>query len=193
MPRVFLCALALAMGLLTVPPGAAGACLRLDGESGRGGRWPVEAGEEVRLRFRHSVYGSLVEEQFRVEAAGFRLVRLRYAERRLAEFYGRETVRSEGGAWVVEDGRRWFPSLLLRVSRESEMQLVIGERAIALRSLARPEGVLRLSVGGCEGGLPAKAPARRAMRGGERRPPGRGRTGAGPPEEERGRHAGRCD
>jgi hypothetical protein len=113
---------------------------------------PVAAGEVVRLRFRHSLWGSLVEEDFRVAADGFELVRLRYAEARLAEYYGHEAARREGDWWVIEgDGRR-LRTLTLRGSRESELELLLGSERIALWDRGEPGRAIRLSVTACDGG-----------------------------------------
>jgi len=141
--------LLLAVSVLATPLPASALCLRLEGEPGQVGWRAVAAGDEVHLRFRHSLWGSLVEEEFRVAADGFELVRLRYAEARLAEFYGHEAARREGGGWVVEPAPRLVPSLVLRVSRESGMQLVVGVRPVPLASLVESGGVIRLTVNGC--------------------------------------------
>jgi hypothetical protein len=166
MRPVSLPALILAFGFLAVSFRAEAACLRLDGGSGRVSERAVPLGGEVRLRFRHSIWGALVEEQFRVASEGLELVRLRYAEERLVEFYGHEGARQEGNWWVVEDGPRRFANLWLRVSRESEMRLLVGAEPIPLWTMAEPGGVIRLCVTGC---------------------------GSGPPEKEGDRHAGRGD
>jgi hypothetical protein len=111
----------------------------------------VTAGDEVRLQFRHSLWGSLVQEEFRVAADGFELVRLRYAEARLAEYYGHEAARREGEWWVVAgDGRR-LRTLTLRGSRESELELSVGSERMALGEKGEPGDAIRLAVTACEG------------------------------------------
>jgi len=111
---------------------------------------PLGVGDEARLAFRHSLYGSQVEEHFRVAPEGLELVRLRYAEARLAEFYGHESASSDGAWWVVAgDGRR-FPSLVLRGSPESGISLSVGRRNLPLFTLMEPGGV-RVAPATCEG------------------------------------------
>ena len=52
--------------------------------------YPIVVGDPFHLSFRHSIYGTEVQEQFRITSGGFRADKLRYAELRLAEFYGHE-------------------------------------------------------------------------------------------------------
>lgn len=113
-------------------------------------------GDEVRLHFRHSLYGSQVEEHFRVAKDGFQSVRLRYAERRLVEFYGHEAARREEGWWVVEGDRRELSLLRLRVSPESGVELSVGSGRIPLWELVEPSGLVHLGVASCEGGDDAR-------------------------------------
>jgi hypothetical protein len=92
----------------------------------------ARAGDPVRLNFRHSIYESAVEEEFAVTAEGLRLVRLRYAEMRAAEFYGHEDARREGDAWVVDAPPVIHPSIVLRVSRGSRMRLMTPATTVDL-------------------------------------------------------------
>ncbi len=143
--------LLLAIGVLATPLPANSVCLRLEGDQGRMGWRTVAAGEEVRLRFRHSLWGSLVEEGFRVVADGFELVWLRYAEARLAEYYGHEAARREGDWWVVAGDRRRLRTLTLRGSRESELEISVGSERIALWDQVERGDAIRLAVTACEG------------------------------------------
>lgn len=143
--------LLLAMSVLATPLPANALCLRMEGKPGQVGRRAVTAGDEVRLRFRHSLWGSLVEEEFRVAADGLELVRLRYAEARLAEYYGHEAAWREGDWWVVEGDRRRLRTLTLRGSRESELGLSIGAERMALWDLVEPGDAIRLAVTACDG------------------------------------------
>jgi hypothetical protein len=104
------------------------------------------AGAELRLGFRHSIYGSWVEEIFRVVAGGLRLARLRYAEPRLVEFYGHESARPEGAWLVVEADGRLHESLTVRVSRASAMRLAVGAATVALTERVGDGAAVRVTV-----------------------------------------------
>ncbi|MBI4392163.1 MAG: DUF1850 domain-containing protein, partial [candidate division NC10 bacterium] len=130
--------LVLVLAALAPLEAGAGICLRVEAGGGPGAAFPVAEGEEVRLAFRHSLYGSPVEETFRVTAEGFRLVRLRYGEERLVEFYGHEGARREGDWWVVETGGPTRGSLVLRASPESHVRVTLGPRRIALGEGVEP-------------------------------------------------------
>ncbi|MBI4737526.1 MAG: DUF1850 domain-containing protein [candidate division NC10 bacterium] len=153
--------LLLAMGLLAPPLPAGARCLTLEAEGGPVASTRVEDGDEVRLRFLHSLWGSPVEEDFRITGEGLELVRLRYAERRLVEFYGHEAARRDGDWWVVEGDRRHFRALTLRANRESRMQLSVGAEKIPLWTLAASAGPIRLTVIACgDGTSPGEADGR---------------------------------
>lgn len=144
--------LLLAMGFLTPPLPAEARCVRLEAEGGAVASTRVEVGDEVRLRFQHSLWGSPVEEDFRIAGEGLELVRLRYGERRLVEFYGHEAARRDGDWWVVEGDRRHFRALTLRANRESRMQLFVGAEKIPLWTLSASGGPIRLTVIACADG-----------------------------------------
>lgn len=107
---------------------------------------PAVAGEVVRLGFRHSIYGSAVEEEFVVEEAGLRLVRLRYGEARLAEFYGHEHARRDGDWWVVDAEPCLHSSITVRVSADSAMRLSTPSMTVPLTECIRAGGAIRMSV-----------------------------------------------
>ena len=142
----------LAAGLLAAPGGAGAVCLRMEVGDAPAATMPAAPGAEVRLSFRHSLYGSEVQEDFRLTRKGFQLVRLRYAERRLAEFYGHEAARLEGGWWVVENVGREVAMLTLRVTRDSRMQIGVGAHELRLWEVMEPGGLFRLAVTSCRGG-----------------------------------------
>jgi hypothetical protein len=125
-------------------------CLTLDTEQQRA-TYPIVVGDALHLSFRHSIYGSEVEEQFQVAPGGLRANKLRYAELRLVEFYGHESATNEDGWWVVHNPGREFPTLDLRVSRESSLRITFLGQTISLRSDAAIDGRLRLSVSACLG------------------------------------------
>ena len=132
------------------PSGAdAGFCLHVEAGDGPVAALPVADGEEMRLAFRHSLYGSPVEEAFRVTAEGLRLVRVRYGEERLVEFYGHERARREGDWWIVETGGPSPGALMLRVSPESRVRVTVGKRRILLGERGEPGGRVRLAVAAC--------------------------------------------
>ena len=146
---------AAALGLLLAFAlgGAAAAqrvCLTLDTEQQRV-TYPIVVGDALHLSFRHSIYGSLVEEQFQVAPGGFRANKLRYAELRLVEFYGHESATNEDGWWIVHNPDREFISLDLRTSREASIRITFSDQTISLQNDTAPDGRLRLSVNACPG------------------------------------------
>jgi len=141
--------LGLALAALAPLEADAGICLRVEAGGGPVATFPVADGEEVRLAFRHSLYGSPVEEAFRVTPDGFHLVRLRYGEERLVEFYGHEGARREGDWWVVET---WGPArgtLVFRASPESRVRVTVGPRRIPLGEEGEPGRRVRLTLATC--------------------------------------------
>jgi hypothetical protein len=144
---------AAALGLLlTLAQGSPAAtqivCLTVDMEQQRV-TYPIVVGDALRLSFRHSIYGSQVEEQFQVAPGGFRANKLRYAEQRLVEFYGHESATNEDGWWIVHNPGREFPTLDLRVSREASLRITFLDQTISLRSDTAIDGRARLSVSAC--------------------------------------------
>jgi hypothetical protein len=138
---------ALALGS---PAAAQRVCLTFHTEQQRV-TYPIVVGDALHLSFRHSIYGSQVEEQFQVAPGGFRANKLRYAEQRLVEFYGHESATNEDGWWIVHNPGREFPSLHLRVSRESSLRLTFLDQTISLRSDTAIDGRAHLSVSACPG------------------------------------------
>jgi hypothetical protein len=140
--------------LLALAQGSAAAaqkvCLTLDTEQQRTTH-PVLVGDALNLNFRHSIYGSQVEEQFQVARTGFRANKLRYAELRLVEFYGHESATNEDGWWVVHNPGREFPGLDLRASREASIRVTFSDQTISLQNDTALDGRLRLSVNACPG------------------------------------------
>jgi hypothetical protein len=130
------------------PAAARMVCLTLDTEHQRI-TYPIVVGDALHLSFRHSLYGSEVEEQFQVAPGGFRANKLRYAELRLVEFYGHESATQEDGWWIVHNPGREFPTLDLRVSRESAIRITFLDQLISLRSGTAMDGLARLSVSAC--------------------------------------------
>jgi hypothetical protein len=140
--------------LLALAQGSAAAaqnvCLTLDTEQQRTTH-PVLVGDALNLNFRHSIYGSQVQEQFQVARTGFRANKLRYAELRLVEFYGHESATNEDGWWVVHNPGREFPGLDLRVSREASIRVTFSDQTISFQNDTALDGRLRLSVNACPG------------------------------------------
>ena len=137
--------LALSLGS---PAGAQRVCLTLDTEQ-KTVIYPIVVGDVLYLSFRHSIYGSEVEEQFHVAPGGFRANKLRYAELRLVEFYGYESATNEDGWWVVHNPGREFPSIDLRVSREASIRITFLDQTISLQNDTAIDGRVRLSVSAC--------------------------------------------
>ena len=92
------------------------ACLRVENEERSIATFSIHRGDNFFLSFAHSIYGSIVEEQFLVIGNHLRLLRARYEELRLVEFYGHEHSHFQDGWWVVEAKPREIPSLELQVS-----------------------------------------------------------------------------
>ena len=113
--------------------------------------YPIGIGDNLHLSFRHSIYGSQVEEQFAVAPKGFRANKLRYAELRLVEFYGYESATNEDGWWVVHNPGREFPSLDLRASREASIRITFIDQKISFENDTAIDGRARLSVSACPG------------------------------------------
>jgi hypothetical protein len=152
---IFFTAVAAALVLLlTLAPGNAAAaqrvCLTLDTKLQRV-TYPIVVGDPLHLSFRHSIYGSEVEEQFQVVPRGFRANKLRYAELRLVEFYGHESATNEDGWWVVHNPGREFPTLDLRVSRAASIHITFIDQKISIGNDTAIDGGVRLSVSACPG------------------------------------------
>jgi len=137
--------LALALGS---PAADQRVCLTLDRDQ-QVVTYPIAIGDNLHLSFRHSIYGSQVEEQFQVVPGGFRANKLRYAELRLVEFYGHESATNEGGWWIVHNPGREFPSLDLRVSREASIRITFLDQTFSLQNDTAIDGHTRLSVSTC--------------------------------------------
>lgn len=110
---------------------------------------PVQLGA-MRLSFRHSIYGSQVEEVFSLRRDGFQLTQLRYSEARLVDFYGYENADLENGAWVVNPPPVLLPSLNLNISADAAMALYFDRRYDSKPLTIRPTGALRLTVASCK-------------------------------------------
>ncbi|HEY6365076.1 MAG TPA: DUF1850 domain-containing protein [Candidatus Binatia bacterium] len=150
---IFFTAAALGL-LLALAQGSAAAaqkvCLTLDTEQQRA-TYPMLVGNALYISFRHSIYGSQVEEQFQVTPAGFRANKVRYAELRLVEFYGHESATNEDGWWIVHIPGREFPTVVLRVSREASIRITFSDQTISLQNDTSLDGRMRLSVNACSG------------------------------------------
>lgn len=136
---------------LHLPASAQTICLRAETARRIVATLPTAFGEELSVGFRHSIYGSQVEERFQVIRYGLKPVSSRYAEQRLVEFYGHEAARYEAGWWVVRAEDLEIPTLHLRVSPESSMHLSLGYRTILLTEIVDPGELLHISVAQCNG------------------------------------------
>jgi len=110
---------------------------------------PVHPGGAMRLSFRHSIYGSQVEELFALRREGFLLTQLRYSEARLVDFYGYESAKLDNGAWVVRPPPMLLPSLSLNTSADAAMTLHLDRHGDAKPLAIQPTGALRLTVASC--------------------------------------------
>jgi hypothetical protein len=133
--------------LLATAAGAEPVCLNVQ-KTGAIARYPVSIGDKFNITFRHSIYGSQVEEQFRVTSQGFQLTELRYAEPRLVEFYGHEWAANEDGRWVVRKLGTVLASLDLHVSPGAAIGVVIGEIPAVEHNMLS-DGRARLTLSTC--------------------------------------------
>lgn len=111
---------------------------------------PAFIGSEIRLRFVHSIYGSRVEEIFRLGGDAFHLTELRYAEPRLVEFYGHDRAVYENGAWVVRPRPAPISSLDLRTSSAAPMSLVVEPEQRSIDLAIPANSVLHLTIASCK-------------------------------------------
>jgi hypothetical protein len=123
-------------------------CLNVQ-KTGAIARYPVSIGDKFNITFRHSIYGSQVEEQFRVTSQGFQLTELRYAEPRLVEFYGHEAAANEDSRWVVRKLGTVLASLDLHVSPGAAIGVVIGAEKPAVEHNTLSDGRARLTLSTC--------------------------------------------
>jgi hypothetical protein len=125
-------------------------CVQLKTDTGAQRSVPINLGGTLRLSFRHSIYGSHVEELFALRRDGFQLTQLRYTEARLVEFYGHENARHENGLWIVKPTVALLPALVLRASPDAAMSLVFDRHPNATRIDIQPGSALRLTVASCK-------------------------------------------
>ena len=136
--------------LLPVTGNAQPLCVQLISNSGIEQSVPIRLGSALRLSFRHSIYGSQIEEVFALRRAGFELVQLRYGEARLVDFYGYENAEHENGLWVVTPTPALLPSLNLILSADASMSLHFERRANSKQLVIQPGSALRLTVATCK-------------------------------------------
>jgi hypothetical protein len=107
--------------------------------------YPVRNGDELRLTFRHSIYGSAVEEQFRLTERGLQPVEFRYGEARLVEFYGYDSAIRVLGRWIVRK-----PGAVLRtVDVQSASPILVTFRGHELTLATRRHAKTRLAITAC--------------------------------------------
>ena len=125
-------------------------CVQLMNDSGIERSVPVRLGSTLHLSFRHSIYGSQVEEVFSLRRDGLQLTQLRYAEARLVDFYGYENAKNENGLWVVTPTPTLLPALNIILSADASMSLHFYRYANSKRLVIQPGSALRLTVATCE-------------------------------------------
>jgi len=124
-------------------------CVRLTEASGTERNIPVQLGNTLRLKFRHSIYGSEVEEVFTLQRNGFQLNQLRYSEARLVDFYGHDQAKHANGAWIVTPTPTLIPALIISLSNDATMSLQFDRSASSEPVTIQPTGALRLTVASC--------------------------------------------
>jgi hypothetical protein len=133
---------------LATAAGAEPVCLTVH-NTGATTRYPISIGDKLNLTFAHSIYGSQVEEQFRITSHGFQLIELHYAEARLVEFYGHEWAANEHGRWVVRKLGPVSGSLELHVSPGSSIGVMFGAEKLMVKHNALSGGRARLALSAC--------------------------------------------
>ena len=125
-------------------------CVRVLNDNGIEHSVPGRLGSTLRLSFRHSIYGSHVEEVFTLRRDGFELIQLRYGEARLVEFYGHENAKHENAVWVVSPTPTIFSSLNISLSDDASMSLHFDHLGDSKPFMIQPGSALRLSVASCK-------------------------------------------
>lgn len=129
---------------------AAPLCIKFTGDANHDRRVPVSFASTLQLSFRHSLYGSQIDEVFSLLPGGFRLTQLRYGEARLVEFYGHESAQEKNGAWIVTPAPTVLPSLNLHSGADAAMSLRIDQAATDEPVMMPLHGAVRLSVAPCD-------------------------------------------
>lgn len=124
-------------------------CLKIESGTDQLQLVQTAVGDQLRLRFKHSIYGSTVEEILAVREQGLELTELRYSEARLVEFYGHEQARQENGNWVVAPEPIVFPALDLRVSDDGALILILQTAKMDHAWPLRAGGAFRIAVSAC--------------------------------------------
>jgi len=130
--------------------GAQSMCVQLKTDTGAQRSVPINLGGTLRLSFRHSIYGSKVEEVFALRREGFELIQLGYGEARLVEFYGYENAKHENGVWVVSPTPTILPSLNISLSADASMSLHFDRHADSKQLVIQPGSALRLTIASCK-------------------------------------------
>ena len=134
--------------LLVTAAAAQPVCLNVQTKSGRA-HHRIAVGDELYVTFPHSIYGSRVEEHFRVTSQGFQLVELSYAEPRLVEFYGHESAANEDGRWVVRKLGPELTVLDLHVTPDSRIAVTFGAEKLTVTHNELANGRARLALSAC--------------------------------------------
>jgi hypothetical protein len=142
-------ALGILLALLTVGSARGESlCLGVTTNDGPAAHFTVAPGDKLVVRFAHSLYGSTVEEEFRVAATGFRSSQLRYGEPRLVEFYGHDFSRQENGLWIVDPPGVHIQFLDVHASSDAAIQVSLGDHVL-LRGDSTTHLRARLFVRAC--------------------------------------------
>jgi hypothetical protein len=134
--------------LLAMAAGTEPVCLNVQ-KTGAIARYPVAIGDKFNITFPHSIYGSQVEEHFRVTSQGFQLIELRYADPRLVEFYGHEWAANEDGQWVVRKLGPVLATLDLHVSPGSWIGVMFGAEKLTVKHNPLSDGRAQLALSAC--------------------------------------------
>lgn len=124
-------------------------CLRMIKDSGVAQSVAVSPGTIMRVGFRHSIYGSQVEERFALRNDGFYLTQLRYGEARLVDFYGHEDALYDDGAWIVSPAPTRILSLDLKTSTAGAIMVQFDFPTASKPLIVHPKSALRLTLASC--------------------------------------------
>lgn len=141
--------LALAV-LLPTHASAASLCVEVERNGALWRSLRAALGGEFLLSFQHSVYGSRVEEAFRLRSDGFQLIELRYSERRLVEFYGYESADYRNAMWVVKPKPALISSLHLSASSDAHLSIFFDGRGAPVRLAMPGDSAFHLRPAACK-------------------------------------------
>src|SRR5262245_37492933 len=135
---------------LPVHAGASSFCIEVEQNGFLWRSMRAALGGEFVLSFPHSIYGSRVEEVFRLRSDGFQLIELRYAEHRLVEFYGYESAEYRNTMWIVRPKPALISSLHLSASSDARLLLSFASDSVPMQLTVTGDAAFRLTPAVCK-------------------------------------------